>query len=68
MSEEYNHRKLDELCIQEKWFATITTVPSKAPYQMSYRKAQNSKPHIAETVIEMVQCLVKNMLNIKAIK
>jgi hypothetical protein len=43
-SEEYNHRKLDELCIQQMCFVNNTTVPSKAPYQVSNRKAQNKKP------------------------
>lgn len=31
MSEEHIHRKLDELCIQQKCFVSITTMPSKAP-------------------------------------
>jgi hypothetical protein len=53
--EEYFHTKLDEIRIQQTSFVDTTTVSSKAPlasYEVSYRIAQNKKPHtIAGTVI-----------------
>jgi hypothetical protein len=54
-SEEYFRRKLYEIRFQQRSFVNTTTVSSKVlltSYQVSYRIAQNKKPHmIAETVI-----------------
>jgi hypothetical protein len=53
--EEYFHRKLVEICIQQRSFVNTTTMSSKAllaSYQVSCRVAQNKEPQmIAETVI-----------------
>jgi hypothetical protein len=55
MPEKYFRWKLDEIRIQEKRSGNATTVSSKAllaSYQVSYRIAQNKKPHtIPETVM-----------------
>jgi hypothetical protein len=61
--EEYFHRKLDKICIQQKSFVNTTTVSSKASRQVSYRITQNKKPHMtAENLIlsaatDMVQTM-----------
>jgi hypothetical protein len=53
--EEYFRRKFDEIRIQQRNSVNTTTVSSKAllvSYQVSYRIAQNRKPHTsAETMI-----------------
>jgi hypothetical protein len=53
--QEYFRRKLYEIRIQQRSFVNTTTVSSEVlltSYQVSYRIAQNKKPHtIAEIVI-----------------
>jgi hypothetical protein len=65
--EEYFCRKLDDVRIQQKSFVSTTTISSKAlfaTYQVTYRIAQNKKPHttgeslIFPAVIDMVQTML----------
>jgi hypothetical protein len=65
--QEYFHRKLDDVRIQQMSFVNTTTISSKAllaSYQVAYRIAQNKKPHtigeslILPAAIDMVQTVL----------